>query len=127
MNARIQHLLCPSQHLLLAFSGEPFYRSGMALGKRLFQARKRRGLTQEQLVEKVPAASQAMISALETRDSETSTLLFALARALRVNPEWLQDGVEPSGLDGTFGVEDFNDKPRPDSKRGGSSKTRVRA
>lgn len=43
--------------------------------------------------------SQAMISALESRDSETTTALFALARALRVNPEWLQTGVGDSGLD----------------------------
>lgn len=99
----------------------------MALGKRLLRARKQRGLTQEQLVNKVPGASQAMISALETRDSETSTLLFGLARALRVNPEWLQDGVEPSGLDKSFSVGDFNDKPRPDNKSGGAAKTRARA
>lgn len=45
--------------------------------------------------------SQAMISALETRDSETTIALFALARAVRINPEWLQTG-EPqndSGLE----------------------------
>jgi hypothetical protein len=40
-----------------------------------------------------------MISALEKRDSETTTALFALARALKINPEWLQTG-EPQGDSG---------------------------
>lgn len=100
MNERIQHLLCKRQHLLLAFSAKRHYCAGMALGKRVKEARKKRGMTQEELVEKVPGASQAAISALETRDSLTSTLLFGIARALRVNAEWLQDGTEPSGLPG---------------------------
>lgn len=72
----------------------------MALGKRLKIARKRRGLTQEKLVELIPGLSQAAISALESRDSIKSEFLFAFARTLRVNAEWLQDGVEPSGLPG---------------------------
>lgn len=77
----------------------------MRLGGRLRYAREKRGLTQEQLAEAASThaapISQAMISALEKRDSETTTALFAFARALRINPEWLQTG-EPaadSGLD----------------------------
>ncbi len=75
----------------------------MRLGGRLRYAREKRGLTQEQLAEAAsrPDApiSQAMISALEKRDSETTTALFALAQALRVNPEWLQTG-QPQGDSG---------------------------
>lgn len=77
----------------------------MKLGKRLRHARLKRGLKQEQLAElaSTPAMpiSQAMISALEQRDSETTTAIFALARALKINPEWLQTGLpaNDSGLE----------------------------
>ena len=85
--------------MLLGISLKPFYPVEMNLGKRLKQAREARGWGQEDLAEKVPGANQPMISALETRDSETSTLLFGFADALRVNPRWLQDAVGESGLD----------------------------
>jgi transcriptional regulator with XRE-family HTH domain len=60
-------------------------------------------MTQEQLAaaastQELPI-SQAAISALEKRDSETAAGLFAFARALRINPEWLQTGRGESGLD----------------------------
>lgn len=75
----------------------------MRLGGRLRYAREKRELTQEELAEaaSTPAMpiSQAMISALEKRDSETTTALFAFARALRINPEWLQTG-QPEGDSG---------------------------
>ena len=77
----------------------------MALGQRLKIAMEKRGLTQEQLAARANdlgqrRVSQASISALIKLDSKSSEALFQLARALRVNPEWLQDGdpVE-SGLD----------------------------
>ena len=70
----------------------------MNLGGRLKKARQVRGLTQEQLVELVPGASQAMISALETRDSEKTGFLFEFADALQVSPRWLLDGSGESGL-----------------------------
>lgn len=89
--------------MLLDLQQQRFYPRSMNLGGRLRHARDKRGLTQEQLVAAVSEAgasiSQASISALEKRDSETTTSLFALARALRVNPEWLQTGVGDSGLD----------------------------
>jgi len=72
----------------------------MNLGGRLKKARLARKLNQEELVKMVPGSSQAMISALEVRDSETATLLFEFADALQVNPRWLLTGREPSGLDG---------------------------
>lgn len=62
-------------------------------------------MTQEQLAAAASTPdvpiSQAMISALEKRDSETTVPLFAFARALRVNPEWLQTGhpANDSGLE----------------------------
>lgn len=78
----------------------------MKLGQRLRQARKARGFTQRQLAEKVPGASQAAISALEKRDSETTTLLFEFADALAVSPRWLLNGNKPSGLDSTLPESD---------------------
>lgn len=75
----------------------------MNLGGRLRYARETRRLTQEQLAEKASTAStaisQAAISALESRDSESSTFLFQLARALEVSAEWLQTGAGNSGLE----------------------------
>ena len=110
MRGRIQHLLCSGQHLLLGITSRSGYRFAMNLGGRLKQARENRRLTQEQLAELVPGASQAMISALETRDSETTTLLFAFADALRISPRWLQDGTGDSGMN------DISDRsPRPTS------------
>lgn len=55
-------------------------------------------MTQGQLAELV-GTSQAVISALEKRDSKTSEQIFELADALRVNPRWLQTGTGDSGLD----------------------------
>lgn len=71
----------------------------MNLGKRLKRARTLRKKTQEQ-VAVASGASQAEISALESRDSKTSERLFSLADALDVSPRWLLTGEEPSGLDG---------------------------
>lgn len=73
----------------------------MALGKRLAQAMEHRGMDQVGLAKAVEGASQPAISALITRDSKTSTLLFPFAKALNVNPQWLQDGTGDSGLDDT--------------------------
>lgn len=71
----------------------------MRLGGRLKQAREKRKMTQEDLAAAVRGASQAMISALEKRDSKRTHLLFAFAEALEVNPEWLATGVGDSWLD----------------------------
>lgn len=83
----------------------------MKLGHRLRHARKKRGLTQEQLATAAATPelpiSQAAISALEQRDSETSVYVFALARALKINPEWLQTGAGESGLDADAWVPDL--------------------
>lgn len=74
----------------------------MNLGQRLKRAREDRGLTQEQLADLVPGASQAAISALEVRDSESTLLLFGFSDALQVNPRWLLTGEGDSGLAGNI-------------------------
>ena len=74
------------------------YRLTMHLGKRLAHARRTRGLTQAKLADTV-GTIQAVVSALEKRDSKTSELLFEFADALRVNPRWLLTGQGESGLD----------------------------
>lgn len=89
--------------MLLDLRQQPFYLAAMQLGKRLKYAREKREMTQEQLsaaasTETLPV-SQASISALEGRNSKSTTALFALARALRINPEWLQTGQGDSGLE----------------------------
>lgn len=66
----------------------------MALGMRLKQAREKAGLTQGQLA-KAAGITQAAISALEKRDSDSSSHAFALAKACHVRPEWLLSGEEP--------------------------------
>lgn len=88
---------------MLDLRQQPSYVAAMKLGARLRHARDKRGMTQEQLAAAASTpespVSQAAISALEKRDSETTTALFQFARALGVNPEWLQTGKGDSGLD----------------------------
>jgi transcriptional regulator with XRE-family HTH domain len=97
------------------------YSLRMNLGGRLKLAREFRRMTQEQLAELASTdespVSQAAISALESRDSETSTFLFRLSKVLRVNPEWLQDGRGRSGLD---------DEPPPHELARVTNRTRSR-
>lgn len=63
----------------------------MPLGKRVKQARETAGMTQEELSRKV-GMTQAAIHALEKRDSQSSTKLMELAKALKVDPAWLTSG-----------------------------------
>lgn len=70
----------------------------MNLGGRVKEARTKRGLKQAQLAE-LAGTTQAVISALEKRDSKTSEQIFELADALRINPRWLQTGHGVSGLE----------------------------
>ena len=78
----------------------------MKLGKRLRHAREKRGMTQEVLAAAASTLagttiSQASLSALEKRDSETTVHLYAYAKVLGINPEWLQTGepMNDSGLE----------------------------
>jgi phage repressor protein C with HTH and peptisase S24 domain len=61
------------------------------LGKRLKHARKERGLTQQQL-EVASGVKQSDISKLERGESNTTTQLVKLARALGCSAEWLDTG-----------------------------------
>ena len=63
----------------------------MALGNRVKQARKLKGLSQERLGELV-GLTQAAVGALEKRDSEHSSKAFQLAEVLGVSPAWLISG-----------------------------------
>lgn len=75
----------------------------MNLGKRLLQARQVRQMSQVKVCELASEIggveiSQPSYQKLEKRGSESSVYVFALAKALRINPEWLQTGVGESGL-----------------------------
>ena len=74
------------KQLLLDRSTTTVYIPPMNLGGRLKLARENRQMTQEKLAELASTEalpiSQALISALEKRDSETTTGLFAFARVL---------------------------------------------
>ncbi|WP_082524743.1 S24 family peptidase [Pseudorhodoferax sp. Leaf274] len=61
------------------------------LGQRIRHARGVAGLTQMQLAE-ASGVKQSDISKLERGDSRSTTGLVALARALKVDPNWLDDG-----------------------------------
>lgn len=105
----------------------------MNLGGRLRVARYVRDMKQEELAgaastEDLPI-SQAMISALEKRDSETTTALFALAKALKVSPEWLQTGKGESGLPAKKLAEvlaELDRTPLHDSRTAGHSDSRTK-
>lgn len=64
----------------------------MNFGARVKQIREFRGMTQASLAQLI-GSKQAVISALELRDSKTSDKLFEIAFALDVNPYWLQTGA----------------------------------
>jgi transcriptional regulator with XRE-family HTH domain len=70
------------------------------IGGRLLATRKRKGLTQVQLSQ-LSGVGQPAISSLETGDSQNpmSDTLIALARALDVDPAWLESGKAPQKQD----------------------------
>ncbi|WP_217646582.1 LexA family transcriptional regulator [Nitrosomonas sp. Nm34] len=63
-------------------------------GKRIQEARKEMGLTQPQLA-KLAGLSQTTISDIERGRNSGSGAVTALARVLKVNPEWLAEGRRP--------------------------------
>lgn len=69
-------------------------------GARLRAARKAAGLTQKELGRLVGQASTT-IANLEQGNSRNSTRTAALARALGVRPEWLEDGYGSMTAAGT--------------------------
>jgi transcriptional regulator with XRE-family HTH domain len=68
-------------------------------GLRIVQARRRKGLTQVELCDRIGAG---MASASLWENEKTSPQMFSwtrLAQALGVNVEWLRDGREPGQHD----------------------------
>lgn len=72
------------------------------VGLRLRHARKLRGMTQQQLA-KAAGLAQVTISEVETGESKSfhGSNLIAVARVLRVSPEWLAKGIGPMEGTGT--------------------------
>jgi len=64
------------------------------LAERLKEIREKRELTQEALAKLVPC-SQGTIGNLESGTRLESQKIVAIARALGVNPDWLQYGTPP--------------------------------
>jgi phage repressor protein C with HTH and peptisase S24 domain len=67
---------------------------GMSIGSRIREARQAAGLTQKALAQKVGMA-QGSLSALETGDSQGTTMIATMAAALGVSPLWLETGRGP--------------------------------
>ena len=79
----------------------------IGIGKRLKEARKLRGLTQQQLATKA-GVKQASISDLERGESKSfrGTTLVSIAQTLKVRPDWLETGKgRMDGLDQPLPVE----------------------
>lgn len=74
--------------------------SGMAitLGKRLKHEREAQGLTQDQLAEAI-GVKQSVITSIETRSQRSSVHAPALAKALKVNVDWLLSGTDPKEIE----------------------------
>lgn len=66
----------------------------MSIGSRIREARRAAKLTQKELAQKV-GMTQGALSALETGDSQSSTLLPSMAAALGVSALWLETGKGP--------------------------------
>jgi phage repressor protein C with HTH and peptisase S24 domain len=64
---------------------------GMSIGSRIREARRAAKLTQKELARRV-GMTQGALSALETGDSQSSTLLPSMAAALGVSALWLETG-----------------------------------
>ena len=72
-------------------------------GKRLKEARKRKGLSQEQLAKK-SGVGQGSISKIERGDQDSSAYDIELALALDVSPLWLKKGAKRLECDSGIGM-----------------------
>lgn len=96
----VQHLFCVSKLLLFDQNNACCKNRLMALGKRLKQARDRRGLNQSELAAAVnqllgkddKKSTQQNIAALEERDSNKTEHAYFIALALDVSLVWLLTG-----------------------------------
>lgn len=67
------------------------------LGKRIVEARTLRGIKRGELA-KAAGMTYSTLAGIENGDQHSTTQLPALARALRVRIEWLQDGSAPMDI-----------------------------
>lgn len=72
--------------------------AGMSIGKRVREARKDAGLTQQQLAAKV-GIKQSTLSELENGDSAGTGYVATMASALGVSALWLETGKGPKKLE----------------------------
>jgi len=111
-----ESIACIENQALLHCAGKgTLYNVDMTLGKRLKVARKKCGLTQEQIADKFDI-SPAAVSSWE-RDKTVPELakLPALWKTLKVPPEWLLDGVgDPPEQDA---LSDLWDRLPPKARR----------
>ncbi|BBP95937.1 hypothetical protein BSFA1_10660 [Burkholderia sp. SFA1] len=77
-------------------SGTFQYMSNIGIGKRLIEAREKRGWSQEELADKA-GVSQGTIGHLESGRNKSSTKLSQIAAALGVTVEWLTGSGKESG------------------------------
>ena len=63
----------------------------MSLGKRLKEARKKKGWSQDDLVRE-SGVKQGTLSKIERGDQDKTTFIFDLATALECSPQWLESG-----------------------------------
>ncbi len=68
----------------------------LAIGARLREARKAKGITQEKLA-KLASTTQAVIQKIENGKAIHTRIVDRLALALQVNPAWLQWGKPFAG------------------------------
>ncbi len=75
-----------------------------ALGNRIRLEREARNWSQQDLADK-SGTSQSTIAGLESGRAAATTKIIHIARALRVNPQWLETGTgskEPTTPSGTY-------------------------
>lgn len=75
-----------------------------ALGNRIRLEREARNWSQQDLADK-SGTSQSTIAGLESGRAAATTKIIHIARALRVNPQWLETGTgnkEPSSPSGSY-------------------------
>jgi len=70
----------------------------MKFSERVRTARKYAGLSQEELALAI-GCTQGLISKIERGDQEETTLIIKIARACRVNADWLEDETGPMERD----------------------------
>jgi len=76
----------------------------LGIGLRLKEARKKRGMSQEMLAEKIGASRGVITNIEHDKVSEPQPLVVnAICSALRINRDWLLDNAGPMEDDGDIG------------------------